>query len=54
MVADPTVVAIPFYFGSMEAERRYLSRRAERIGPSAADTESGSSSIPTCASQPGR
>jgi sterol desaturase/sphingolipid hydroxylase (fatty acid hydroxylase superfamily) len=37
MAADPTVVAIPFYFGSMEAERRYLKRRAERIGPSAAD-----------------
>ncbi len=37
MAADPTVVAIPFYFGSMEAERRYLRRRAEQIGPSAAD-----------------
>jgi sterol desaturase/sphingolipid hydroxylase (fatty acid hydroxylase superfamily) len=37
MAADPTVVAIPFYFGSMEAERRYLKRRAEQIGPSAAD-----------------
>jgi sterol desaturase/sphingolipid hydroxylase (fatty acid hydroxylase superfamily) len=37
MVADPTVVAIPFYFGSMEAERRYLKRRAEEMGPSAAD-----------------
>jgi sterol desaturase/sphingolipid hydroxylase (fatty acid hydroxylase superfamily) len=37
MAADPTVVAIPFYFGSMEAERRYLQRRAERLGPSAAD-----------------
>jgi sterol desaturase/sphingolipid hydroxylase (fatty acid hydroxylase superfamily) len=37
MAADPTVVAIPFYFGSMEAERRYLKRRAERVGPSAAD-----------------
>ena len=37
MAADPTVVAIPFYFGSMEAERRYLKRRAERLGPSAAD-----------------
>ena len=37
MAADPTVVAIPFYFGSMEAERRYLKRRAEQAGPSAAD-----------------
>ncbi|MEQ1786460.1 MAG: sterol desaturase family protein [Acidimicrobiales bacterium] len=37
MAADPTVVAIPFYFGSMEAERRYLRRRAELAGPSAAD-----------------
>ena len=37
MATDPTVVAIPFYFGSMEAERRYLKRRAERVGPSTAD-----------------
>ena len=37
MAADPTVVAIPFYFGSMEAERRYLQRRAAVQGPSAAD-----------------
>jgi sterol desaturase/sphingolipid hydroxylase (fatty acid hydroxylase superfamily) len=37
MAADPTVVAIPFYFGSMEAERRYLKRRAEAVGPSPAD-----------------
>ncbi len=37
MAADPTVVAIPFYFGSMEAERRYLKRRAGQMGPSAAD-----------------
>ena len=37
MAADPTVVAIPFYFGSMEAERRYLKRRAAQAGPSAAD-----------------
>ena len=37
MAADPTVVAIPFYFGSMEAERRYLKRRATQEGPSAAD-----------------
>ena len=34
---DATVVAIPFYFGSMEAERRHLIRRAEVQGPSAAD-----------------
>jgi sterol desaturase/sphingolipid hydroxylase (fatty acid hydroxylase superfamily) len=37
MAADLTVVAIPFYFGSMEAERRYLRRRAAEVGPSAAD-----------------
>jgi sterol desaturase/sphingolipid hydroxylase (fatty acid hydroxylase superfamily) len=37
MAADPTVMAVPFYFGSMEAERRYLKRRAETVGPSAAD-----------------
>jgi sterol desaturase/sphingolipid hydroxylase (fatty acid hydroxylase superfamily) len=37
VAADPTVVAIPFYFGSMEAERRYLKRRAVTAGPSAAD-----------------
>lgn len=37
MVADPTVVAIPFYFGSMEVERRFLARRAALQGPSAAD-----------------
>ncbi|MGK2950463.1 MAG: sterol desaturase family protein [Acidimicrobiales bacterium] len=37
MATDPTVVAIPFYFASMEAERRYLRRRAEVEGPSAAD-----------------
>ena len=37
MATDPTVLAIPFYFGSMEAERRYLRRRAEEVGPSAAD-----------------
>ena len=34
---DLTVAAIPFYFGSMEAERRALVRRAEAQGPSAAD-----------------
>jgi len=36
-VLDPTVVAIPFYFGSMEAERRYLEKRAEEQGPSPAE-----------------
>jgi sterol desaturase/sphingolipid hydroxylase (fatty acid hydroxylase superfamily) len=36
---DATVVATPFYFGSMEAERRYLRARAEREGPSRADYE---------------
>jgi sterol desaturase/sphingolipid hydroxylase (fatty acid hydroxylase superfamily) len=36
---DATVLAIPFYFGSMEAERRYLRRRAEDQGPAAADYE---------------
>lgn len=30
-------MAIPFYFGSMEAERRVLRRRAAEVGPSAAD-----------------
>jgi sterol desaturase/sphingolipid hydroxylase (fatty acid hydroxylase superfamily) len=34
---DLTVAAIPFYFGSMEAERRWLQRRAEAVGPSPAD-----------------
>ena len=37
MATDLTVVAIPFYFGSMEAERRYLRRRAEQVGPGTAD-----------------
>ena len=37
MATDPTVLAIPFYFGSMEAERRHLRRRREELGPSAAD-----------------
>jgi sterol desaturase/sphingolipid hydroxylase (fatty acid hydroxylase superfamily) len=36
---DPTVVATPFFFGSMEAERRVLRRRAEVRGPSPADYE---------------
>lgn len=34
---DLTVVAIPFYFGSMEAERRRLQREAAAGRPSAAD-----------------
>jgi sterol desaturase/sphingolipid hydroxylase (fatty acid hydroxylase superfamily) len=37
VAADPTVLAIPFYFGTMEAERRFLRRRAEVEGPSPAD-----------------
>ena len=37
MATDLTVVAIPFYFGSMEAERRYLRRRADEVGPGNAD-----------------
>jgi hypothetical protein len=36
---DATVVAIPLYFGSMEAERRWLRTRAELEGPSPADYE---------------
>jgi sterol desaturase/sphingolipid hydroxylase (fatty acid hydroxylase superfamily) len=36
-VVDLTVVAIPAYFGSMEAERRWLRRRAEATGPTPAD-----------------
>jgi sterol desaturase/sphingolipid hydroxylase (fatty acid hydroxylase superfamily) len=34
---DLTVTAVPFYFGSMAAEKRYLDARSERQGPSAAD-----------------
>ncbi len=34
---DLTVAAVPFYFGSMGAERRYLASRALREGPSRAD-----------------
>ena len=34
---DLTVAAVPFYFGSMEAERRWLARRAETDGPTPAD-----------------
>jgi sterol desaturase/sphingolipid hydroxylase (fatty acid hydroxylase superfamily) len=36
-VVDLTVAAVPFYFGSMGAERRYLASRSLREGPSAAD-----------------
>jgi sterol desaturase/sphingolipid hydroxylase (fatty acid hydroxylase superfamily) len=36
-MVDLTVVAVPFYFGSMEAERRYLESHAEERGPTAAD-----------------
>jgi hypothetical protein len=36
-MVDLTVAAVPFYFGSMEAERRYLRDRAQRVGPSAGD-----------------
>ena len=34
---DLTVTAVPVYFGSMAAERRYLVRRAAQQGPSPAD-----------------
>ena len=37
VATDLTVVAIPFYLGSMEVERRALKRRAETLGPSPAD-----------------
>jgi len=36
---DLTVAATPFYFGTMGAEAAWLRRRAERLGPSAADYE---------------
>ena len=36
---DLTVVAVPFYFGSMAAEHKVLARRAARNGPSAGDYE---------------
>ena len=36
---DLTVVATPGYFATMGAEYRYLKKRAERDGPSAADYE---------------
>ena len=38
-MVDATVAAVPVYFGSMEAERRWLDARARREGPSAADYE---------------
>jgi sterol desaturase/sphingolipid hydroxylase (fatty acid hydroxylase superfamily) len=38
---DLTAVATPGYFGSMGLENWLLKRRAERIGPSAADYERG-------------
>ncbi|MHB8463274.1 MAG: sterol desaturase family protein [Acidimicrobiales bacterium] len=34
---DLTVAAVPFYFGSMEAERRWLAAHATERGPTAAD-----------------
>ena len=37
---DLTVAAIPFYFASMEAERRWLQRQAKQGRPSPADYES--------------
>ena len=37
MATDLTVLAVPAYFGTMEAERRKLKRRALEQGPSAAD-----------------
>ncbi|MGZ4734968.1 MAG: sterol desaturase family protein [Acidimicrobiia bacterium] len=36
---DATTAAVPVYFGTMEAERRWLQARARREGPSAADYE---------------
>ena len=36
-MVDLTVAAVPFYFGSMEGERRFLRRRAQRTGPTPAD-----------------
>ena len=39
VVMDPTVVAIPVFFGTMAAEGRALAARAGRVGPSAADYE---------------
>jgi sterol desaturase/sphingolipid hydroxylase (fatty acid hydroxylase superfamily) len=36
---DATQAAVPVYFGTMGAEYRWLRRRAEREGPSAADYE---------------
>lgn len=36
---DPATAAIPFYFASMEAERRWLHRHAAERGPTPADYE---------------
>ncbi len=36
---DLTVVAIPFYFGSMAVEYLWLRRRPEQSGPTAGDYE---------------
>ena len=38
-MADLTVAAVPFYFGSMEVERRFLRTRAAANGPSPVDYE---------------
>ena len=38
---DLTAVATPGYFATMGVENQLLKRRAERIGPSAADYEKG-------------
>src|SRR5215218_3665939 len=38
-VPDLTVLAVPFYFGSMALEHRRLKRRAEQEGPSSSDYE---------------
>src|SRR5215203_1432227 len=38
-MVDLTVAAVPFYFGSMEAERRWLRARAGERGPTSADYE---------------
>ena len=36
---DLTVLAVPFYFGSMAVEYVWLRRRARRLGPSAGQYE---------------
>ena len=45
---DATVVAIPFYFGSMEAERRWLRRRAEVDGTVAGRLRPSRTRSPAC------